>query len=240
MPIDDRILRCSCRRCGKPFIEDFRQIAQADLDAMMKAFGFESWEAMALWKKRNGLCNRCCKRMANYSGAEMEKELALHDYSARGTLQLVGDRIRCGWCDGTDNIAGYKTGDLFKATNLTARCAVWKWRFQVLIFIPAWKIVQELHTQPNPEGRGSVPVTCRVKKKIDETHRLLKCCECGAEHVVEVKVDHNGGWKSPRGSRECTNPQCPSSQLKAAAKAAALQAEAIANSPEDYDQPVAF
>jgi hypothetical protein len=81
-------------------------------------------------------------------------------------------------------------------------------------------------------------VTCRVKRKIDATHRLMKCVECGAEHIVEVKVDTNGGWSSPRGSRDCTNPQCPSHLLKAA-KAAELQAKAIGNTPPDYDQPVA-
>jgi hypothetical protein len=112
-----------------------------------------------------------------------------------------------------------------------------------------------------------MPVTCRVKKQIDINHRLMKCTFCGAEHIVEVKVNSNGGWKSPRGGRDCRNPQCQSAQIQAAAKAAAkvaaalpanvaakaaaaaarakaeaewLQDEAIANTPEYYDRPAVF
>lgn len=57
-------------------------------------------------------------------------------------------------------------------------------------------------------------LTCRVKRKIDASHRLMKCQTCGTEHIVEVKPDQHGGWSSPRGSRDCRNQQCPSHQVK--------------------------
>lgn len=98
--------------------------------------------------------------------------------------------------------------------------------------------------------------TCRVKKKIDATHRLMKCTLCGNEHTVEIKVDPLGYWKSPRGARDCKNPKCLSHPIKAKAKAAAAavaalpanvaarlakqQAKAIENTPEGYDKPEPF
>jgi hypothetical protein len=92
-----------------------------------------------------------------------------------------------------------------------------------------------------------MPITCRVERKIDINHRLMKCTFCEAEHIVEVKVKSNGNWSSPRGSRDCRNPQCQSHQIQAAAKAAALlakatalQEKAIAATPEYYDQPLVF
>lgn len=81
------------------------------------------------------------------------------------------------------------------------------------------------------------PVVCLVKKKIDATHRLMKCYACGNEHIVEVKINKKGGWSSPPGSRDCRNPKCKANQVHLAAKRRAAQERAIANPPEGYDTP---
>lgn len=86
---------------------------------------------------------------------------------------------------------------------------------------------------------------CRVKKKIDETHRLMKCTVCGSEHVAEItpnpyRVDGRG-WKTLPGGRVCKNPLCGSPGIKAAEHATRVadRMGEYAN-VEGYDTPALY